>query len=675
MPLCSIFRRRHPVAIRLIVRPSQLKFKIGLGHKMTIPKQIDTAQGTAAGLNVHLRVLATTDLHAHLMPYDYFTDKRDRSVGLASLGGMIAAARQASPNVLLLDNGDTLQGAPLADAAVAEIVPAGRLHPMIAAMNALGYDAATLGNHDFDFGVPHLLASLKGARFPVVSANARCTVGSTFLPHRCLLERVVTDNTGGHHSLRIGITGAVPPQVALWNKPHLHDCMAFDDMVTTLTAEVAALRREGADVVLVLAHSGYGALDAGPGAENVALQVAQIPGVDGVIAGHTHKVRPTVVTAAVPQAEGSAPMVQPGAFGSHLGCIDLVLAREDCADDDRSNTPRQWRVRQTQVANFASAQRHALGGIPARRMLSDYPKLRLDLAREHNATRAFVARPLGESAVPLETYFSLIAPCAATQLVADAQWDAARSLIAEAPSLKGLPILSAVAPFKAGGRSGPRSYSDVPAGPLRLRHAADLYLYPNMLSVLRITGQGILDWLERSASIYNQIDPNADTPQRLIDHDFAPYNFDRIAGLRYQIDVSRPARTNAEGDEVYDTPGRIRDLTLADGTPVGLSDEFAVITNSYRSAGGGHMRAAAIADEVITAKFSVRDAVARYISDAVPAVSPVVEPTFSFQPLGGVEVVVETGPGALGHACRIAQLGLTPGSVGSNGFLPLTLTL
>lgn len=640
---------------------------------MTLPKQIATAQGTVAGSTVHLRVLATTDLHAHLLPYDYYTDKRDMTVGLAQLAELIAAARELSENVILLDNGDTLQGAPLADAAVAEIVPAGRLHPMIAAMNALEYDAATLGNHDFDFGLQHLLTSLAGATFPVVSANSHCAEGNPFLPSRCLLSRDVVDSAGEKHKLRIGITGAVPPQVALWNKPHLHGRMTFTDIVGAVRHEVVALRAEGADVVLVLAHSGFGTLDAAPGAENVALQVAQIPGVDGVIAGHTHKVRPEAMVSG--PVAGSAPIVQPGAFGSHLGCIDLVLDNADPMDEIRSNTSQRWQLRQSQAVNFATAERRALGAIPVRRMLADYPKLRLDVAREHNATRTYVAHPLGESAVPLETYFSAIAPCAATQVIADAQWQAAMPLINGAPELAGLPVLSAVAPFKAGGRSGPRSYTDVPAGPLRLRHAADLYLYPNMLSVLRINGQGVRDWLERSASIFHQIDPASNAPQRLIDHDFAPYNFDRIAGLRYQIDVSRPPRTNAEGDQIYDTPSRIRDLALADGSPLAFDDEVLVITNSYRSAGGGHMHAAGRALEAIVAPFSVRDAVARYISDAAAPLRPVIEPTFTLCPLGGVSVLFETGPGALQHLDRAAALGLIPQDPVPEGFQPFRLSL
>ncbi|HID66948.1 MAG TPA: bifunctional 2',3'-cyclic-nucleotide 2'-phosphodiesterase/3'-nucleotidase [Roseibacterium sp.] len=647
---------------------------------MTLPRQIVTAQGTAAGSNVHLRVLATTDLHAHLLPYDYITDKRANGIGLAHLAEIIVAARKASPNVLLVDNGDTLQGAPLADAAVAEIVPSGRLHPMIAAMNALGFDVATLGNHDFDFGLPHLVASLDGAEFPVVSANARCTNGTICLPRRCLLERHVVDAAGQGHVLQIGVTGAMPPQVALWNKPHLQGQMVFDDIVSTVATEVSALRDEGADIVLVLAHSGYGALDSAPRAENVALQVAQLPGVDAVVAGHTHKVRPEHLMSGCPDpnsaAPSAAPMVQPGAFGSHLGCIDLVLERIEQTGSDRANDGPRWRVCQTQAVSFATTQRRSLGAVPLRRMLSGFPKLRLDMAREHNATRSYVARPLGNSAVALETFFSILAPCAATQLVADAQRGAAEPLIAARPELADLPVLSAVAPFRAGGRSGPLNYSDVPAGPLKLRHAADLYLYPNRLSVLRITGQGIRDWLERSASIYRQIDPGADGPQQLIDPEFAPYNFDRITGLHYQIDISKPPRTNADGDEVYDTPARICDLRLIDGRPLSPEDEVIVVTNSYRAAGGGHMRAAAAAREVFVTSFSVRDAVARYISDATRAVDPVIEPTFSLRPLGGVDVIYETGKGALRHPKRLAALGLTAmDAENPEGFYPFCLTL
>lgn len=625
---------------------------------MTLPDQIATAQQTAPDRTVQLRVLATTDLHAHLLPFDYFTDTRDASVGLAQLGAVIDAARGGADNVVLLDNGDTLQGAPLADAAVAEIVPAGRLHPMIMAMNALGFDAATLGNHDFDFGIPHLMASLEGAAFPVVSANSHHVDGTPLVAPRTILTRQVTDNNGAIWPMRVGITGAVPPQVALWNKSHLQGRMAFDDIVQATRREVAALIQEGADLVIVLAHSGCGTLDAGPGAENVALQIAQIAGVDAVVAGHTHKVRamPLVTPSAGPDADvrRGAPIVQPGAFGSHLGCLDLTLACEPA--DTGVPGARQWRVRQGKAELLS----YETGPRTTPRLLGSYPDLRREIAREHRTTRRHVARPLGESAVPLETYFSVISPCAATQVVADAQHRAAAPLIAQCAELSGLPVLSAVAPFKAGGRSGPGSYTDVPVGALRLRHAADLYLYPNMLSVVRTTGRGIADWLERAASLFHQIDPGADGPRLLINHEFAPYNFDRIVGLRYDIDVTVPPRTDAEGDVTYVTPGRIHNVTLADGTPLAPDTEVLVVTNSYRAAGGGHVSAARDAEEVFAAPFSVRDAVAQHIAQSPGPLDPTVEPTFRLRPLGGTEVVFETGPGALGHSARLTSLGLTP---------------
>ena len=425
-------------------------------------------------------------------------------------------------------------------------------------------------------------------------------------------------------------------------------------------------------------------MEAKPFAENVALQLAALPGVDAVVAGHTHKTRPE----ALPLRVDGTPIVQPGAFGSHLGCIDLMLERATAADTqgaaqtDPVSVAAPWRVRLAKAGTFPAAA--PVSTQPTRptlrRILSDYPGLRQAVAQDHRATRAFVGRPLGETATILETYFSTLAPCAATEVVADAQIAAAYPLISELPDLAGLPVLSAVAPFKAGGQSGPYSYTDVPQGPLMLRHAADLYLYPNMLSILHITGEGLITWLERSASIYHQIRLTAHAPQLLIDHDYAPYNFDRIHGLTYNIDVSRPARTNAEGDVLHDTPGRIRNLRFADGRPVRPEDEALVITNSYRSAGGGHMASAAAAEEVLTTDFSVRDAVARHIASSNQPIQPRIARNFILRPLGGVPVIYETGPGALSHRARSSSLGLTPMADGdyaahSGGFQAFRMSL
>ncbi|MEJ6392746.1 bifunctional 2',3'-cyclic-nucleotide 2'-phosphodiesterase/3'-nucleotidase [Gymnodinialimonas sp. 2305UL16-5] len=618
---------------------------------MTLPGEIATERAEQVGSGVSLRVLATTDLHAHLLPFDYFTDRHAPGTGLARLGTLIAAARAASRNCLLFDNGDTLQGAPLADAAVAEIVPAGRTHPMIAAMNAMGFDAATIGNHEFDFGLPYLEASLSGAQFPIVLANANRIDGTSFLPPRHILARVMTDAEGAPHPIRIGVTGAVPPQVADWNRLYVQDQILFEDMLPAIHRQVCALKDEGADIVIVLAHSGQGAKTLVDHPENAALLVAEIPDVDAVIAGHTHRVLPD----APPARVHGVPIVQPGALGSHLGCIDLEL--QPPLQSDREP---QWRVCGARAGTFPVSQSPKNGSKRSHRLLPDFPEVRSLIAREHRVTRAYVARPLGHSATPLETYFSTLAPCRATQLISDAQCAASAPLIAADPALRDLPVLSAVAPFKAGGRAGSTNYTDIPAGALKLRHAADLYIYPNVLSVLRITGRGLRDWLERAASLFNRIDPGKGAPQLLVDHAFAPYNFDRLIGLTYAVDVSQPPRTNADGDEIYDTPGRIRDLSFADGRPVQDDDTALVVTNSYRAAGGGHMQAAAEADTVLTSTTPIRESLARFVTEAPGPLDVTPQATWWLHPLGGVPVIFETGAGAARHNDRLADLGLRP---------------
>jgi 2',3'-cyclic-nucleotide 2'-phosphodiesterase/3'-nucleotidase len=623
---------------------------------------------------LHVRLLATSDLHANLLPYNYYTDTRDDAVGLVRVAGLIEAARADAPNCLVLDNGDTLQGAPLGDVAVADMLPRGDPHPMVAAMNAIGYDAATLGNHDFDYGIGVLDAALSRARFPVVLANAQRADGGPFRPGHVILRRMMRDRAGELQELRVGITGTVPPQVAQWNRMALGGELTFSCSVASVAREAAEMRAAGADLVVVLAHAGLGEDEVGAGeGENTALSIAALPDVDAVIAGHTHEVFPeaSACTVEVPDT----PIVQPGSSGSHLGCIDLALERRDSAQPDGSGRPARWTLVKARAEAIPitapSDGRDRLAGL--RRLLRNNPGLRRQVAGQHRATRRFTGRELGASAVPLNTYFSFLAPCAATQLVSDAQLAAAREAVAGEPELRGLPLLSAVAPFRSGGRSGAHHYTDIPAGPLLLRHAADLYCYPNLLAVLRVRGSGLRCWLERSASLYRQIDPEDPSPQLLIDHAFASYNFDRIGGLHYDIDVSRPARTTAHGDRTFENGGRVRNLRFADGTPVAPDDEVLVVTNSYRAAGGGHFRACLASETVLTGTHPVRDHVVQYIREAGEPLAPEPDPTFRLRGLGRAAILVETGPGALRHPERAAELGLTHAGDGDFGFVRFSL--
>jgi 2',3'-cyclic-nucleotide 2'-phosphodiesterase/3'-nucleotidase len=614
---------------------------------------------------LRLRVLATSDLHAHLSPFNYYADRRDDSVGLAGLAALIEQARAECPNTLLFDNGDTLQGAPLGDAAMSELLPCGDIHPMIAAMNGLRYDAATLGNHDFDFGLDVLQRTLSAARYPVVLANARRLAGGRDLvaPH-AMLERNLIDDAGAVRTLRIGVTGATPPQVMRWARVHLEGRLQVEAIVPAVRREVAALREKGADLVIVLAHSGLGPDLKTDDGENVGRSLARLDGVDAVVAGHTHRVfpRPDDPSGLV---EGT-PLVQPGFWGSHLGQIDLELRATPGAD---AAARPVWAVQGVDVRLRPLAEADVADPAVLRRRLYHLPAFRRQMVRGHRLTRAYSARPLGRSAVALETYFSLLAPCAATQVIADAQRAAVSRMVAEREDLADLPLISVTTPFKAGGRAGPGNYTDVPAGALLLRHAADLYSYSNGLSLLCATGAQIRDWLERSASAFHRIEPGAGrAPQPLIDMAFASYNFDRMDGLRYEIDLSQTAHTSAEGDEIRDGPGRIRNLRLSCGLPVRDEGRYLLVSSSYRAAGGGHFPAAADCEAIYTTPDPVRNALVSYIAQTSEPLDPVIEPSFSFTPMGGTQVLVHTGPRAAGHADRIEALGLVPDGIDDNGF-------
>lgn len=603
-------------------------------------KPMRTTAGTS-GVRRQVRrarlvILATSDLHANLRPYNYYLDEDGGDPGLARAATLVRRIRAQEPNCLLFDNGDTLQGSPLGDLAVEG--GTGFPHPMIAAMNALGYDGATVGNHDFNYGLEFLDRCLRDARFPVVLANLDHAGGGSLLPRSALLDRELLTEDGGRQTLRIGVIGLAPPQITKWDSALLAGRVKTAPIVERARQEATRLRAGGAELVVALCHSGLGAAQDAPDLENALLPLAASGAVDVIVAGHTHK---TLPSDAHPGPIHGVPVVQPGFFGSHLGQITLGLEHDG-----------RWRVTQSE------AGLHPLSDLPAD------PALMSLSATAHEATLAHVRSPIGESDRPLETYFSLAADCPSLALIAEAaRVHAARAL--EGHPLAHLPLLSAAAPFKAGGRAGPGYYTDIPAGPLSIRHAADLYGYPNALHVLHATGADLRDWLERAASAFNRIEPDRPA-QHLLDPGFSSYNFDVIFGLGYRIDLSQPALYSADGEQVFPGPGRIRDL-VHEGRPVQADEAFLIVTNSYRAAGGGHFLAPTRCPPVLACQDTVRDVLVRHIRDCSP-LSPRAEPVWSFCPMPGTSVILETGPGAMAHPARIAELGLTPLDRDSAGF-------
>jgi 2',3'-cyclic-nucleotide 2'-phosphodiesterase/3'-nucleotidase len=254
------------------------------------PAGLARAQAPA---RIRLRLMATTDLHVNVLPYDYFREARDDTVGLARTAALIAQARSEAKNSLLFDNGDNIQGSPLGDyVAYRRGMRPGDTHPMIAAMNALGYACGTLGNHEFNYGLDFLDRAFAGANFPAVCANVVKADGAPLIRPWLLLDQAVEDETGGRHRLAVGVIGFVPPQILQWDKTHLQGKVTAIDIVDAAAAQVPLLKAAGADIVVALCHSGIAGGPRRGGEENAALHLAAVDGIDAVFAGHQHLVFP-----------------------------------------------------------------------------------------------------------------------------------------------------------------------------------------------------------------------------------------------------------------------------------------------------------------------------------------------------------------------------------------------
>lgn len=620
---------------------------------------------------VQLRILATSDLHAHVHPFDYYREETVVNAGLARTATLIDQLRAEAPNSLLVDNGDFLQGSPMGDyIAYSRGMREGDLHPIIAAMNLLSYDACALGNHEFNYGMGFLERSLARAEFPVLCANAVTRRGTApasdkrrFAPY-LLLDRIVTDGAGQPHKLRIGIIGLLPPQITTWDYSLLRGHLETRDMVATAEALVPEMREAGADVIVALAHTGICAEPAFDGMENAAVPLARIDGIDALVTGHSHLVFPSPLFAgldgvdAIKGSIAGKPAVMPGFWGSHLGVIDLAL----------TPTPAGWRVIDHQSEARPIAQRDLSGALNP---LVDSAERVLDsVHKTHAATVKFMRRTVGMTQRPLNSYFALVSNATSLQLVCRAQdWHVRRHLIGTDHAA--LPLLSAAAPFKAGGRAGPGHYTAVPAGGLALRNLADLYSYPNTICAVRITGAQLRDWLERSAAMFRQITPGwADQP--LIEPEFPCYNFDVIMGVTYEIDLSKAPRFDTQGKLLDHAAGRIRKLRFR-GKAIDPSAEFVVATNNYRvntcPALAGENRAGVVYE----APISNRDILMKYISEFRPS-EPRTEPNWRFSAIRGTSALFETSPLAAAHLADLPpELRVEPAGMTRTGFATFRL--
>ncbi|MBO0661404.1 bifunctional 2',3'-cyclic-nucleotide 2'-phosphodiesterase/3'-nucleotidase [Jiella sp. MQZ9-1] len=628
----------------------------------------------AAANQAHLRLMETTDIHVNVYPYDYYADKPSDTVGLARTAAIIKEIRAEAKNAMLFDNGDFLQGNPMGDyVAYQRGMKDGDIHPVIAAMNVLKYEAGTLGNHEFNYGLPFLDKVMAGANFPYCCANlvkgklaATPLEDTLYLPPYRVLDRTIELGDGTKKKIRIGVIGFVPPQIMTWDQQNLQGKVDTRGIVEAAEAWVPKLRAEGVDLVLALSHSGIAANDPNDEKpENASLQLAKVKGIDVVFTGHQHLRFPGEkdfqdIADADPKKGTLAgkPAVMAGFWGSDLGLVDLLLEHDGTG----------WRIADFSTELRPIYERAEKTVTPT--VASDQPVL--DAARkDHEATLTYVRTPVGKTSAPLFSYFALVADDPSVQIVNQAQTWYMREILKPTEFGK-LPLLSAAAPFKAGGRGGPDYYTDVPAGPIAIKNVADLYLYPNTVRAVKITGADVKEWLEMSAGMFRRIEAGR-SDQPLLADDFPSYNFDVIDGVTYLIDVTKPAKYTAEGKVADAGAARIRDLKF-DDQPIDPKQEFIVATNNYRASGGGHFPGISEDKIVYVAPDANRDVIVRYIHQK-GTINPSADANWRFAPVAKTSAVFETGPKAKDYVGQVKGVTIKPTGKEKDGFALYQITL
>ncbi len=482
-----------------------------------------------AGVRYELAVAATTDVHGRLRGWDYFTNTADPSRTLAGAATIVDSLRRVHPGrVVLVDGGDLLQGNPLTFVA-AKVSPT-PVHPVIAAMNTMQYDAAALGNHEFNYGVPLLRRAVGQAGFPFLAANVRNAAGRTFVSP----FTIVTRRMPRGEVVRIGIVGGTTPGSMVWDAEHLAAArVTVTDIVPAVRRAVEEVRRRKADVVVVLLHSGldepatYDTAATRLPSENVAARVPrEIDGIDLVVYGHSHR-------ELVDSTINGALLMQPRNWATSVGIATLTMER----------ARGQWRVvaRRGQSVPVAG---HA-----------ESPTVLAATATSHRATVAWATAPAGRTTVAWRSDSARVADMPITDLVNEVMRRASGAQ------------LSATAAFSL--------EAALDTGAITLAALSRLYPYENTLRVVKLSGAQLRAFLEHSARYYRSLDGNGQAPDGgIVDPTIPGFNFDMVSGADYTLDLRQPVGA------------RVTALSV-NGRPVTAADTFTLALNNYRASGGG----------------------------------------------------------------------------------------
>ncbi len=562
---------------------------------------------------VSLRILETTDLHANVMNFNYYQNTTDDSVGFVKTASLIEQARSEVDNSVLVDNGDLLQGSPLGDYyAKIKGLTNNEVHPIYKAMNLLQYDVANIGNHEFNFGLSFLQEAINDANFPYISSNVVIDDHDTnedndthYFPPYIIQKKNVLDNNGNAQQLNIGYIGFVPPQVMQWDKTNLNTYVKVKDMVDMANKYVPIMKAEGADIIIAIPHSGLVTTPRQGNDENTSYYLAQVPGIDAIMFGHAHRNFPGDASydnlPNIDNAKGTihgVAAVMPGYWGKFLGVIDL---------DIQQNENQTWSVIDSLSSLRAISKTNSDRSVTS--LMESHSGVEAAVKNDHQEVKSWVSKPFAKITAPINSFFALVQDDPSIQVVTDAQTWYVKQIV-KGTALGTLPILSVGAPFRAG-RGGSDDFTDLAQGDVSYGNVSDLYIYPNTLKVLKLTGAEVKEWLEMSAGQFNQIVPGSQN-QALINSDFPSYNFDVIDGVEYQIDVSQKAKYDKDGNLVEIQSERIKQLSYQ-GSAIDLNQEFLVVSNNYRASGGGSFPAINNDKIVIDAPNENRQTVADYL--------------------------------------------------------------
>ncbi|MDN4526061.1 bifunctional 2',3'-cyclic-nucleotide 2'-phosphodiesterase/3'-nucleotidase [Fictibacillus fluitans] len=621
----------------------------------------------------NLRIMETTDIHTNLVAYDYYKAAPSDVLGLSKTATLVKQARKEVKNSVLVDNGDLIQGTPLGTyKAKIDPLKKGEIHPVYKAMNQMGYDMATFGNHEFNYGLDYLQNAIKGANFPYVNANVfkldkddnPYNNKNKFTPYKIVKKKVV-DQNGKKTTLKIGYLGLVTPQIMDWDKNNLEGKVMTRGIIETAKRFVPQMKREGADIIIAMTHSGFNGDTKNQ--EDVIYSLSKVKEIDAITFSHTHKVFPAAdeksldplfkdaqgnVLPGVDNAKGTingVPAVQAGYGGSNLGIIDLNLQK----------VKDKWKIYNTQSSTKAIYDKATGYKAPEDAKIVDAVKKDVD------ATVKYVNTPIGKTTDDIYSYFALVKDDPSVQVVTNAQkWYVENYIKTNKPQYKDLPVLSVGAPFKAG-RNGVDEYTEIKKGDLTIRSAADLYLYDNTLKAIKIKGSDVKEWLEMSAGKFNTIDPGKSGEQALLNDNFPVYNFDVIDGVTYQIDVTKPARYDVKGAKATDS-SRIKNLEY-NGQPIDPDQEFIVVTNNYRASGGGNFPGIKGAEYVVDSADENRQILMDYITEQ-KEITPTADNNWSIAPIqGDANVTFTSSPNGAKYLTPESKISYT-GKTDDKGF-------